>query len=261
MTASAATRAHDSLPIPRTRLIGRETERSTARAFLFEGAVPLLTLTGPGGVGKTRLGLAIASDVAPRFARGAVFVDLAPLAHAELVAATVATALGVVPGPGHSISDALIAHLHREQFLLILDNCEHVLTQAGALAVTLLTAPDRATTDGTVAGLTQGPSGCTPRIAYEYGSDTLRGAVGSVGDALSLLRSLADGPLDNERLAGLVARREWFRERVIGPGGPSTGTRIPNDVFEAVFGKPTVAMAAAVVSSTMSTRRDLESSR
>jgi non-specific serine/threonine protein kinase len=128
------------MPIPRTRLIGREAERAAARAFLVDDAVPLLTLTGPGGVGKTRLALSIASDVAPRFASRAVFVDLAPLADAELVATPVATSLGVVPSPDRSISDALIAHLHREQLLLILDNCEHVLTQAGELAVTLLTA-------------------------------------------------------------------------------------------------------------------------
>jgi predicted ATPase/DNA-binding CsgD family transcriptional regulator len=140
MASLAETPRTAALPIPRTRLIGREAERVTARAFLLDNAVPLLTLTGPGGVGKTRLGLAIASDVAPRFANGAVFVDLAPLADAELVAATVATALGVVPSPDRSISDALIARLHREQLLLILDNCEHVLKHTGELAAALMPA-------------------------------------------------------------------------------------------------------------------------
>ena len=78
---------------PRTRLIGRETERAAAPTLLLDEAVPLLTLTGPGGVGKTRLALAIAGDVADHFADGVVWVDLAPLADPALVPATVAAAL------------------------------------------------------------------------------------------------------------------------------------------------------------------------
>ena len=69
MVASAPTLL-GSLPIPRTRLIGREAETPAARAFLLEEAVPLLTLTGPGGVGKTRLALTIANDVAAHFTDG-----------------------------------------------------------------------------------------------------------------------------------------------------------------------------------------------
>src|SRR5215210_1982717 len=84
-------------PISRTRLIGRASERAHARSLLLEEAVPLLTLTGPGGVGKTRLALAIAGDVADHFADGVVWVDLAPLSDPRLIPAAVTAALGIMP--------------------------------------------------------------------------------------------------------------------------------------------------------------------
>ena len=97
MGTSRSLTAFAFLPTPRTPIIGRDTERAQARAFLVDGAVPLLTLTGPGGVGKTRLALAIAQDVASAFAEGVVFVDLSSIADPALVGATIATTTGVMP--------------------------------------------------------------------------------------------------------------------------------------------------------------------
>ena len=101
MAASAAS-FRGSVPQPRTRLIGREAEIAAAHRLLLDEAVPLLTLTGPGGVGKTRLALAIAADRDGHFTDGVAWVDLAPLADPALVPATIVSALGVTAAPDQS---------------------------------------------------------------------------------------------------------------------------------------------------------------
>lgn len=117
----------DWFPFPPTDLSGRETERALARSLLLDAAVPLLTLTGPGGIGKTRLSLAIAEDLAHAFADGAVFVDFAPQTNPDLVASTIATALNIDIGDDPADLEAIIARLRSSQCLLLLDNCEHLL--------------------------------------------------------------------------------------------------------------------------------------
>jgi predicted ATPase/DNA-binding CsgD family transcriptional regulator len=130
--AASASSLLGPLPIPRTRLIGREAELARARALLLDEAVPLLTLIGPGGVGKTRFALALASELAEHFTDGVVWVDLAPLTDATLVPATVARSLGIVPAAESPIADQVTRYVHARQLLLLLDNCEHVLDELTA---------------------------------------------------------------------------------------------------------------------------------
>jgi non-specific serine/threonine protein kinase len=115
------------VPTPRTRLIGRENERTEARQWLLDDAAALLTLTGPGGVGKTRLALVVADECADRFADGVYWVDLSRVVDQALVSATIAHALGVYQTSGRRIEDEIARFLRPRQILLLLDNCEHVL--------------------------------------------------------------------------------------------------------------------------------------
>src|SRR5215216_4146581 len=130
-----------SIPQPRTPLVGREREIGAAGALLIDDACPLLTLTGPGGVGKTRLALEIAQAQAPAFASGAVFVDLAPIADPELVPAAIARALGVRQTGDRPGVEQLAAVLRSRQMLLVLDNLEQVLAASAAIAALLEACP------------------------------------------------------------------------------------------------------------------------
>jgi predicted ATPase/DNA-binding SARP family transcriptional activator len=136
-TAPRATRRVD-LPAPPTPLLGRETELTEAVDLLRSGNARLLTLTGPGGIGKTRLAIEVARAVASAGARGAVFVDLSPLSDSGLVAPTIANALRLSTG-GRSVEEALVEALAQEPPLLVLDNFEQ-LTDAGPLLGSMLAA-------------------------------------------------------------------------------------------------------------------------
>lgn len=124
------------LPAPLTSFVGRERELAAAGSLLARG-VRLLTLTGPGGAGKTRLALEGARRVRGQF-QAAWFVDLAPLTDPALVPATVAAALGIQESTAEAPAAQIIATIGDVRGLLILDNCEHVLAACAALVDGLL---------------------------------------------------------------------------------------------------------------------------
>lgn len=138
LTATDRSTSQVAPPVPRTRLIGRERERSEALAQLIDAGVPLLTLTGPGGVGKTRLALAIAADAAEHFANGAIWVDLSLVTDPNLVTMAVATALGMTLPDAATSPDEIIRLLRPRQALLLLDTCEHLLDAVAPLVSRLL---------------------------------------------------------------------------------------------------------------------------
>jgi predicted ATPase/class 3 adenylate cyclase len=126
----------NNLPQQLTSFIGRERELGEIRALLRTSR--LVTVTGTGGLGKTRLSLQVAADVLDDFGDGAWLVDLASLADARLVAQAAAAALGVKEDAGRSITDALVRHCHDRALLLVLDNCEHLIDACAEFAVQLL---------------------------------------------------------------------------------------------------------------------------
>jgi non-specific serine/threonine protein kinase len=133
--------AHTNLPLQLTSLIGREEALSEVRRLLSENR--LLTLTGAGGCGKTRLAQEVGRSVVENFPDGVWQVELAPLRQPELVAQAVATAIGLVEASSLTRTEALVNYLQKRNLLLVLDNCEHLLPACVQLADRLLRAcPD-----------------------------------------------------------------------------------------------------------------------
>ncbi|MCC6629843.1 MAG: helix-turn-helix domain-containing protein, partial [Chloroflexi bacterium] len=138
--AVAHTGAVGNLPTAVTSFIGREREVVEIGRLL--ATTRLLTLTGAGGVGKSRLALAAARAVQPAYPDGTWLIELAPLADPALVPQAVARALGVMESPGRPLIETLVAALRlRRPLLLVLDNCEHLIDACARLVEALLNCP------------------------------------------------------------------------------------------------------------------------
>jgi transcriptional regulator with XRE-family HTH domain len=130
-----------ALPVSATPLLGREGSVDAVVALLTAGGARLVTLTGPGGVGKTRLALAVAERLQAQFADGVAFVDLASVRDPALVVAAIAHALGIGDAGDQPLPETLRQHLVPRRLLLLLDNFEQVLAAAAVLADLLAASP------------------------------------------------------------------------------------------------------------------------
>jgi predicted ATPase/DNA-binding SARP family transcriptional activator len=139
-SATAHKRTTRPLPAPPTRLVGRRLEITAVSALVQEEGARLVTLTGPGGTGKTRLALAVGQALESELRDGAVFVDLAPVADPGLLLPTIAEALGVQEGQ-RSLTDGVNEHLQDRRMLLVLDNFEQLLAAAPLVGDLLAAAP------------------------------------------------------------------------------------------------------------------------
>ena len=126
------------VPVPANDLIGRTTQLAEARRLLEERVTRMLTLSGPGGVGKTELALRVAHGVADRFEDGVCWVPLASIGDPAAVAPAVATAVGLHPLDGARLVEEIAELVGRRHVLLVLDNCEHVVADAALVCTALL---------------------------------------------------------------------------------------------------------------------------
>jgi predicted ATPase/DNA-binding CsgD family transcriptional regulator len=210
-TTEPAERLHGLRPAV-TSFIGRAGAVDTVAGLL--GKYRLVTVTGPGGMGKTRLAHEVARQVADRLADGVWGVELATIAEPGSVPAAAATVLGLRQAPGMSVMEALGAHLARQQLLLVLDNCEHVLEAVAQFCAAVLRTAD----DVRILATSREPLGLPEEARYRLPPLTLPdpdspgGPVASEAVALFADRARQLDPyftLDDESgplVASLVAR-------------------------------------------------------
>ncbi len=137
----APTRSARPLPVAATPLVGRRLEQAAVAALFRDEGARLVTLTGPGGTGKTRLALAVAHALEPELRDGAVFVSLAPVSSPELLVDSIAEVLEVREGGARPLVDGVTEHLRERRILLVLDNFEQLLEAAPIVGDLLAAAP------------------------------------------------------------------------------------------------------------------------
>jgi predicted ATPase/DNA-binding CsgD family transcriptional regulator len=194
------------LPAPWTSFVGRDRERDAINAALQTSR--LVSLVGPGGVGKTRLAVEVAREAAPSFRSGCVFVDLVPVAEG-FVTQAVAALLGVTEEPGQPLDKAVLDHMAEGRWLLALDNCEHLLAVVAAFAERLLAACPGVTILATSRERLAAGGERTVPIRPLSLADDLDDAAGSEAAVLFLDRARAVAPdfaADRSAVAELCAR-------------------------------------------------------
>ncbi|OBI09646.1 hypothetical protein A5715_12360 [Mycolicibacter heraklionensis] len=166
-------------PTPLTSFVGRDAEMAELRRLVEDNR--LVTLTGSGGVGKTRLALQLAEEFADQFRDGAWCVDLAPITDPDLLAERVTHMLGLPDRPDRTPADSLVRHIADRQLLLVLDNCEHLLDGCAQLTATLLAVG----AELTIVATSRAPIGVAGEVTWKTPSLSL------VDEAVELFRQRA----------------------------------------------------------------------
>ncbi|WP_369829684.1 LuxR C-terminal-related transcriptional regulator [Mycobacterium sp. E2479] len=197
-------KAHVShnLPTQLTNFVGRQWEIHGLCETLATNR--LVTLTGAGGAGKTRLAVQVASALAEQYGDGICYVDLAPITHPNVVPVAAARALGLPDQPGRSTIDTLQQHLRDRHMLLLVDNCEHLLDSSAAMVAGLLGSAPRLT----VLATSREPLGVTGEAGWQVPSLSLSDdAIELFADRARLVRSGFTVNDDNARAVTEICRR------------------------------------------------------
>jgi predicted ATPase/class 3 adenylate cyclase len=186
-----------NLPLQPNALIGREVEVREICGLLRTDDARLLTLTGPGGAGKTRLALQVGAELLEAFRSGVFFVSLAPLADGSLLLSTIAETLAIREVAGVNLADTLSAYLSDKQMLLVLDNFEQIIDAAPSVAALLGAAPDiqvLVTSRERLRVSGEGVYEVPPLALPDAGPRDLDGLLGSDAIALFVARSETAAP-------------------------------------------------------------------